>query len=78
MASPQRVDRLQRAGVFGNDVPPGAVTTTLPIYYSLINSSTIPLPPRLMIGGNIFELDGCPDPDATNSRRRSSSMRPSR
>lgn len=48
------------------NVPPGAVTTTLPIYCSLINSSTISLPPRLMLSGNIFELDGYPDPDATN------------
>jgi hypothetical protein len=48
-------------------VPPGAVSQTLPIYCSLVASNTLILPVRLRLSGNVFELDGYPDPDVTNA-----------
>jgi hypothetical protein len=44
------------------NVPPGAVTGTVPIYCSLIESDTVPIPNRWKLAGIIFELDADLDP----------------
>lgn len=44
------------------DVPPGAVTQTIPIYCSLIDATTVQPPRRLKFAGVLFELDAQLDP----------------
>ena len=44
------------------NVPPGAVTQTVPIYCSLIESDTVSIPRRWRLAGIIFELDADLDP----------------
>jgi predicted outer membrane repeat protein len=43
-------------------VPPGAVTGTVPLYCTLVQSSTTPLPNRLNLAGFMFELNAQFDP----------------
>ncbi|HSD84242.1 MAG TPA: hypothetical protein VLG46_10300, partial [Anaerolineae bacterium] len=44
------------------DIPPGAVTQTVPIYCSLIDTTTLQLPRRFKFVGLVFELDADLDP----------------
>jgi predicted outer membrane repeat protein len=47
------------------DVPPGAVSVTTQVYYSLLPTATLPAPPsNLRFSGAPFELDAFPDGSA--------------
>jgi hypothetical protein len=45
------------------NVPPGAVTETVPLYCSLIDTDTVQPPRRFKFAGVVFELDAALDPD---------------